>query len=388
MTLQFLKYLKVGLDQELIKIYIMNLRTKGKSANIDKIFIGKVDSKDSSGDFVRVTSTEGDSIFLCKDYNESLGKQVFNIKNLEDFNVEDVISANEVGGINILYRKNSFHNTLLFTERCNSNCLMCSQPPKDKDDTQSWFYIHSKTIPLIAKDCFELGISGGEPTILGDNFYNLVQQVTDELPDTSVHILTNGRNFAKDHLAERLGNIGNSNMMLGIPLYSDFYQQHDYIVQAKNAFYQTILGLHNLNRYNVRLEIRIVLHKQTIGRLKNLSEYIYKNLPFVEHVTFMGLEYVGYTPHNIDKLWIDPYSYKDQLEESVMYLTDRGMRVSIYNTQLCLLNETSWEFAKKSISDWKNEYLEECNLCTKKDECAGFFRWNLKLNSEHINPIL
>lgn len=366
----------------------MNLRTKGKSANIDKIFIGKIESKDNSGDFVRVTSSEGDSIFLCKDYNERFGKQVFNIKNLEDFNVEDVISANEVGGINILYRKNSFHNTLLFTERCNSNCLMCSQPPKDKDDTKSWFYIHSKTIPLIAKDCFELGISGGEPTILGDNFYNLVQQVTDELPNTSVHVLTNGRNFAKNHLAERLGNIGNSNMMLGIPLYSDFYQQHDYIVQAKNAFYQTILGLHNLNRYNVRLEIRIVLHKQTIGRLKNLSEYIYKNLPFVEHVTFMGLEYVGYTPHNIDKLWIDPYSYKDQLEESVMYLADRGMRVSIYNTQLCLLNETSWEFAKKSISDWKNEYLEECNLCNKKDECAGFFRWNLKLNSAFIKPII
>ena len=380
--------MKVGLDQELIKIYIMNLRTKGKSANIDKIFIGKIESKDNSGDFVRVTSSEGDSIFLCKDYNERFGKQVFNIKNLEDFNVEDVISANEVGGINILYRKNSFHNTLLFTERCNSNCLMCSQPPKDKDDTKSWFYIHSKTIPLIAKDCFELGISGGEPTILGDNFYNLVQQVTDELPNTSVHVLTNGRNFAKNHLAERLGNIGNSNMMLGIPLYSDFYQQHDYIVQAKNAFYQTILGLHNLNRYNVRLEIRIVLHKQTIGRLKNLSEYIYKNLPFVEHVTFMGLEYVGYTPHNIDKLWIDPYSYKDQLEESVMYLADRGMRVSIYNTQLCLLNETSWEFAKKSISDWKNEYLEECNLCNKKDECAGFFRWNLKLNSAFIKPII
>jgi hypothetical protein len=40
--------------------------------------------------------------------------------------------------------------------------------------------------------------------------------------------------------------------------------------------------------------------------LTRLAKYIYKNLPFVEHVTFMGLEFIGYTPHNIDKLWIDP----------------------------------------------------------------------------------
>ncbi len=64
--------------------------------------------------------------------------------------------------------------------------------------------------------------------------------------------------------------------MIGIPLYSDFYQIHDYIVQAENAFYQTILGIHNLSRYNIRVEIRIVLHKQSIGRLEQLSNYIYK----------------------------------------------------------------------------------------------------------------
>jgi len=33
-------------------------------------------------------------------------------------------------GVRVLYRRNSFHNHFLLTERCNHYCLMCSQPPK------------------------------------------------------------------------------------------------------------------------------------------------------------------------------------------------------------------------------------------------------------------
>ena len=34
----------------------------------------------------------------------------------------------------VLYRRGSNSNTLLATERCNSLCLMCSQPPREVDD--------------------------------------------------------------------------------------------------------------------------------------------------------------------------------------------------------------------------------------------------------------
>lgn len=65
----------------------------------------------------------------------------------------------------------------------------------------------------------------------------------------------------------------------------------------------------------------------------------------------MGLEYQGYTPHNINKLWIDPVEYMDDLGEAVYFLSNKGMNVSIYNSQLCLLPEELWKFNKKSISD-------------------------------------
>ena len=313
-------------------------------------------------------------------------KVVFNIPALGHLANGDLVSIGIDGNINTLYRVNSHHNILLATERCNSNCLMCSQPPRDKNDIPRLYSIYQKLIPLIPKDCIELGISGGEPTLMGELFFNLLEQIKIELPDTEVHVLTNGRTFAWNNMAERLAQVDLKRLMLGVPVYADYYQVHDYIVQAKNAFNQTILGLHNLARYNQRIEIRVVLHKQSIPRLTRLARYIYKNLPFAEHVTFMGLEYVGYTPHNIDKLWIDPYDYQEELGEAVEFLAGQGMHVSIYNTPLCVLPESLWTFARKSISDWKNDYLPECSSCTKLDDCGGLFTWNLKKHSEHIRP--
>lgn len=376
----------------------MLLRTKGIPINIDDYIVGRVTT-----DLMNINSH---SILLCKDeipeihdfkglailtsqqelHIDDSKKVVFKIPALDHLTNGDLISIGIDGNINTLYRVNSHHNTLLATERCNSNCLMCSQPPKDKNDIPRLYSIYQKLIPLIPKDCIELGISGGEPTLMGELFFKLLEQVKTELPETEVHVLTNGRTFAWNNMAERLAQIDLKRLMLGIPVYADYYQVHDYIVQAKNAFNQTILGLHNLARYNQRVEIRVVLHKQSIPRLAKLARYIYKNLPFAEHVTFMGLEFIGYTPHNIDKLWIDPYDYNEQLSEAVEFLAGQGMHVSIYNSQLCVLPERLWQFARKSISDWKNDYLPVCQSCKKLNDCGGLFTWNLKKHSQYIQP--
>jgi His-Xaa-Ser system radical SAM maturase HxsC len=380
----------------------MILKTKGKSLNISNFLVGRVtrniDNLDCNS-FLIVESNfsfKSDVIFLgilClgdKIPNLDLNGTsiVYDIPSLDHLEDGDIVSVRDDGSIYTLYRVNSNHNTILATERCNSNCLMCSQPPRDRNDIPVLYQINKQLISLIPKDCIELGISGGEPTLMGDLFFDLLEQIKFELPNTDAHLLTNGRSFAWNQMAERLGSHDFDKLMLGIPIYSDYYQVHDYIVQSENAFYQTILGIHNLARYNQRIEIRVVLHKQSIPRLVKLAKYIYKNLPFVEHVAFMGLEYIGYTPHNIDKLWIDPYEYQNELGEAVEYLAGQGLNVSIYNTPLCILPERLWQFARKSISDWKNDYLKECKSCTKINECGGLFTWNLKKHSNYIAPIL
>jgi His-Xaa-Ser system radical SAM maturase HxsC len=368
------------------KLGTMIFRAKGIPLHIDELIVGRV-SRNNTLVHVR-DDCELLAILSCELTADAANIAfVFNIPSLDHLEDGDIVAIGVDGNIRTVYRSNSYYNTILTTERCNSNCLMCSQPPKDKNDIPYLYDLYSRVIPLIPKDCFELTISGGEPTLMGELFFNLLELITLELPDTEIHILTNGRSFAWEHMAERLAQVDNPRMMLGIPLYADYYQVHDYIVQAKDAFNQTVLGLHNLAKYNIRIEIRIVLHLQSIPRLTRLARYIYKNLPFAEHVTFMGLEYTGYTPHNINELWIDPYEYNEELEEAVEFLAGQGMHVSIYNAQLCIMPQNLWTYARKSISDWKNDYLPVCKKCDKLEACGGLFTWNLKKYSDHISPI-
>jgi len=375
----------------------MLLKTKGNPNLIKSPIVGRVtfDSKEITSDSIFLNennlhfeNANSAKAILSKEKIEIQMPSVSNVQTFEHLSEGDVVSIGLDGVINTLYRVNSNHNTILATERCNSNCLMCSQPPRDKNDIPRLYEIYKEAIPLFPKDCIEIGISGGEPTLMGEYFFKTLENLSLNLPDSEIHILTNGRSFAWNSMIDRLNKVNTRKMMFGIPVYSDYYQTHDHIVQAKDAFNQTILGLHNLARYNHRIEIRIVLHKLSIPRLTKLSRYIFKNLPFVEHIAFMGLEYIGYTPFNIDKLWIDPKDYVEELSESVEFLANQGMHTSIYNSQLCVMPENLWKYCRKSISDWKNDYLKECQNCSKLNECGGLFTWNLNKHSEHIKPII
>lgn len=298
-----------------------------------------------------------------------------------------VVLEGNTGLVRSLYRPYELHHHLFVTERCNSNCLMCSQPPKDKDDVEALTERNLALIDLISPHPPYLTITGGEPTLLGDHLFKLISQLKLSMPETELHMLTNGRTFAWPEYARRFAELEHPKISLGIPLYSDFAGAHDYVVQAKGAFDQTVAGLHQAARNGIRVEVRVVLHKLTIPRLVKLVDYIYRNLTFVEHIALMGLEYTGYTPRNIEELWIDPYDYQDVLEEAVEYLAVKNMTVSIYNHQLCVLKPSLWRYARKSISDWKTLYLPECEKCSALPACGGLFQWAVKKHSDHIHAI-
>jgi His-Xaa-Ser system radical SAM maturase HxsC len=307
---------------------------------------------------------------------------------IDHLRTNDIVAMEPRNGfVRTLYRPDSNYNVIFATHRCNSNCLMCSQPPQDRDDADASLERNLELIRLIDSPPNRLVITGGEPTLLGDRLFTIIGALRDKFPKTYLHMLTNGRIFAWPYFTSQLADLKHPNLVLGIPLYSDDSTIHDYVVQAKDAFDQTVLGLHQLGRYGVRVEIRVVLHAVTIPRLAQLAEYVYRNLTFVEHIALMGLEHTGYAPRNMNELWVDPYDYQDQLESAVEILSTRGMNVSIYNLQLCVLRGSLWKFARKSISDWKNIYVEECGSCGVQEQCGGFFKWPTKLHSAHIHPL-
>ena len=297
----------------------------------------------------------------------------------------DVIRVTpQEGRIYSLFRRGSYHNTILLTERCNHYCLMCSQPPKTLDD--SWRLKEAvELLKLLPEDTRFLLFSGGEPTLYGEGFIHLIRQTKAWVPRTAVLVLSNGRAFQDFNFVKSLASIEHPDCTLGIPLYSDDPVRHDYVVQSHGAFNETVKGILNLKRAAQKVEIRVVIHKQTVERLVQTCEFIVRNLLFVDHVALMGLEITGFTRPNLRDLWIDPFDYKDSLSAAVGVLRAYGMNTSIYNHQLCTINDDVLDVYKKSISDWKNEYVEECVECSRRSECGGLFSSSvLYRRSEHI----
>nr|WP_321375770.1 His-Xaa-Ser system radical SAM maturase HxsC [uncultured Bacteroides sp.] len=368
---------------------------KGITNNIEEELLGRITYKKnislfkSKDIFVSINQTSIPSRYLAVITNNnskaiSNSRVVNNVVNASELNTGDIVSINKDGEIRVQFEKESRHNAIMVTERCNHRCIMCPQPPVNEEIDKTDYNL--ELISLLDKKTEEIGLTGGEPTLIGDKLFTLIKHIQKKLPNTRISILSNGVKFADYEYTRKLALCNHFDLQIDIPIFSDIDTEHNRIVGAK-TFYKTIEGLYNLALLKQKIGLRFVIHKQTYKRLPQLSEFIYRNFPFVCNVAFMQMETTGLAAKNLQELWIDPYEYNKELQEAVLSLSKRGMNVSIYNAQLCVLPENLRPFAKQSISDWKDIFLEECDNCKLKNCCAGFFESTKDHHSTHINAI-
>jgi len=270
-------------------------------------------------------------------------------------------------------------NVLFVTNQCNNHCIMCCQPPQKGDDFNYFYNQNVKLIKSAPKETKVVCITGGEPTLAGNRFIDLISLVRNELPSTEIHILSNGRTFINNDFTHNLKVAGGDKVFVGVPLHSDYFRDHDIIAGAKGAFSETMLGLYNLAEEGIPIELRVVVNKLNYYRLSQLAEFIFKNLYFVSWIAFMGMEDIGLATKNASTIWIEPVEYISKLCDAVGLLAEYGIPVSIYNIPLCLLPHGFHKFASQSISDWKTKYLDTCNDCSVKGQCGGLFSTSKKI---------
>jgi His-Xaa-Ser system radical SAM maturase HxsC len=307
------------------------------------------------------------------------------LKDFSNIREGDIVLIEPNGTIKFFYEIESTHNSIFITNRCNCHCIMCPQPPGEDNINHL-----ERNLWLISqfdkKKTTRLGITGGEPTVIGDDLITVIMDCRKHLPNTYIDLLTNGRNFKNLKYAKALVKAGLPYMTVEIPLYADNDIEHDRIMGVKGSFYDTLHGLHNLALLGQPVALRTVLHSMTLGRLLEYSEFVYRNFPFVTQVAFMGMETTGLAKKNLNRLWVDPYDYTRELSAAVRYLHRRLIPVSIYNHQLCILPRNLWQFAKRSISQWKVVYPETCQPCSIKEECGGIFGTGER-HSAYLHPI-
>src|SRR5690606_1719954 len=111
-----------------------------------------------------------------------------------------------------------------------------------------------RTIELIDRSEIQIGISGGEPTLLGASLGRLIDLASRSLPDTTVHVLTNGRLFRDRLFASETAGRNRERVVWAVPLYADISSIHDAVVDAPGSFTETLDGLYELGRLGARVE--------------------------------------------------------------------------------------------------------------------------------------
>lgn len=305
-----------------------------------------------------------------------------NMRNLQN---GDIVKLNPDGQLFVLWKDGSISNSIMITEECNCNCIMCPQPPKRDNEYQH--KINKRLLSLLDPEkTSDICLTGGEPTIKSESFIEILKMCKNRFPETHLVVLSNGITFQDINYVKNIIKIGKKKLKFCISLNADTDELHDRISRTKGNFTNTVKGIQNLAKFYQTIELRFVISKLNHKRIIAYANFIYRNFPFISHVAFMGLEITGNADKNIEKLWIDPLDFQHELRTAVIELQRRFIPVSIYNIPLCLLPEDIWNFSRQSISLWKNEYLPDCGSCKMKSTCCGIFTTS-SFQSTNIYPI-
>ena len=366
--------------------------------NLKKRIIINDDNSLNSKDEIKFTN---DIKFSDKKYsliitnNANINKDfkgiILNENIIENFLEYDIIELipfkNNKVIVKRIFKSDSEDNILFLTNKCNSNCLFCPDSNELRKNTKEYIKESIDLIHLLPQSVKHIGITGGEPTILKDNFFKILEECKMNLPSINYTIITNGRMFYYKDFCKRYKECHPYNTKVAIALHHYNDIEHDKITQVKGSFKQTFLGIKNLLSLNERVEIRIVLNKTNYKFLNKMANLIGENFKNVEEVNILSLELLGNAGQNYENFWINKEEINSALELALPIFIKNRIKVNLYNFPLCLLKSEFWNITKRSITDYKSKYGENCQDCLVYNKCDGFFFSTFNIIKPKIEPI-
>ena len=355
-------------------------------ARIAGVITEEIDENDIRTGHEYLIVEEDKAFFTSDEYilpvSEKINHALHNLRN------GDVITISEHGILRVLYDSCSGDATIYTTALCNSNCIMCpsSEMERMKENAMSdeWIYEYIRLLP---SNVNHIVITGGEPTLRTDLFFEILYGLAVKYPRVETLILTNGRSFSSKKILNRFLAHCPEFTTIAIPLHDYYPAFHDSITQVPGSFDQTNKGIDHLLANRVAVEIRIVVSKRNCCHLVELAEYIVKNHNGIQVVNFIGLETRGNCAKNFNDLFIPFDSVFSYIKPAVKTLVESGIDVGLYNFPLCWIEEGYRSLCKMSITPSKIRYNQECDFCNLKTVCGGFFNTTHALAKPTVKPI-
>lgn len=167
-----------------------------------------------------------------------------------------------------------------------ASCVHNLQKAHDKIHLET---AHSVLNLLARQEVKHMCITGGEPTLIRNDFIDILTRCTTEHPESSLQILTNGQTLHDFEFAKQCLELSTPKTCFCVSMHGDTPLTHDLIVRRKHAFSKVHSSLYNLSKLNVGIEIRFVVSKLNYTRLPGLADFFFRTYPFVHHFAIMGL---------------------------------------------------------------------------------------------------
>lgn len=306
------------------------------------------------------------------------------------FQPGDMLLIREEAGsryMSMLRTADRAERTLFLTGRCNSNCIMCPYGTKMRTRAcNESVSLLLACISLMNPYAEYLCVTGGEPTLLKDDFLKILETIKEHFVQCEVHILTNGRAFHYADFLEDYRKVRPYKTLLGIPLHASYAELHDRITGMPGSFAQTVRGLDRLCAANEHVELRVVVSALNNGNLTELAEFIGNRYPRVNHVSLMGLEMMGNAMLRRQEVWLSFDQIWPQVSRAIEILLHHGVSVQIFNFPLCNVEKRFHSLYRRSISPEKVRYMPECEECILKDRCGGFFQTTIHMPDISVHP--
>ncbi len=307
------------------------------------------------------------------------------MKELRDFDVVELYSDRQ---FYVFYSDNSNDNALMLTTKCNSSCIMCPMSESMRKGPVYETTEHLlRLIELFPTDAPFLTITGGEPTLIKEDMFVILDALKNHFEGTKFFLLTNGRTLSNRKYRERFLSAMPENLRFCIPLYGHDEITHDTITQTPGSFRQTVEALHELLKAGCETEIRIVVSRLNAYRMDELCDYIAKHFKGTAVINIMAAEMCGAAVTNKEKVWLDYAECFQCSKRGIRHLMKNGIDVRLYNFPLCKTDREYWSLCEKSITDYKIRYSDDCGRCAVKEICGGVFGTTLGVTKMKLNPI-
>jgi MoaA/NifB/PqqE/SkfB family radical SAM enzyme len=206
--------------------------------------------------------------------------------------------------------------TILSTNICNNNCLMCPS------QTGHYRISEDKVRRIMSNNtniCDDVVVTGGEPTthINLTRIIDLIYQLNNK---TIITIVTNGRRFHYKHYVKKFVGFPRDKLVFQISLTGHSPELHDKITQVNGSFDQTITGIKNLLYHGFEVQIITVVHALNYRYLASIVKLIDTSLKGTKAIRFYSMLMQNNSLLNIDELkisfnQIQPYLY-DAVDKS------------------------------------------------------------------------